>query len=270
MLDSRAPWVLDRTVFDGARRRDWLRKLISEGSPEIWDHVAHSGLTASHSSSSVQLWATAELAIDSVPELSAIVRARVRHIHVITAPRDYDISHSEPFWEDRIFVSVPERCDGVGAVRLAENIIHEAMHLHLTAFEDVTPLVKDPPFETYSPWRESNRPLTGVLHGLFVFACLREYFCRLSANSDPIVALHVEQRIRDIYAQLAQVDFEFLLSGLTGAGRALVGRILPKRLVPVALGGELVEKKIGGRRDDQLSVAGLTLGIDEGDASLEG
>jgi hypothetical protein len=70
--------------------------------------------------------------IDREPSLAAICAQLVEEIHLLQSEPGYDVSHSEPRWRRRIFVSIPDRADGVGALRLAENIIHEAMHLQLT------------------------------------------------------------------------------------------------------------------------------------------
>src|SRR5436190_5840778 len=179
--DAAAPWRLDATVFapDDQPGIEWLWERLSEATPEIRSHIAQGDLTVGDVGGQGPLFAAAAAAIDEVPELAKIARVRIRHVHALWAPPGYDISHSEPHWIDRIFISIPERSDEVGALRLAENVIHEAMHLHLTIYEHKRRLVRELTCQIHSPWRQTPRPYGGVLHGLFVFACLREYFAQL-------------------------------------------------------------------------------------------
>ena len=248
------PWSLDATVFCApqAESEDWLVERISKGAPGIWAHVAQGSLTRAPDRGAVRLWVAAAAAIEEVPTLAAIVQARVRYIHLINAPPGYDISHSEPRWSDRIFVSVPDRSDAVGALRLAEGVIHEAMHLHLTLFEADTPLVRDMAKVTYSPWRETERPVGGVLHGLFVFACLRTYFGWLPNTRCQAALDHLRQRCRDIEAELAKVEVDSFLSSLTDTGQALVRLLVAQTERAVLHGccGLGSAELVTGRSDD--------------------
>jgi HEXXH motif-containing protein len=229
MTNAPRPWHLDDTVLISPNRRidaAWLWKLRSQPVPRILSHVEQGGLIVDTKCSHPALCSAAAAAIDEVADLAHLVRARVRHIHTLKAPAGYDISHSEPHWCDRIFVSIPERSDRVGALRLAESVIHEAMHLHLTISEQGTPLVQDLKGELYSPWRQSLRSYSGIIHGLFVFACLREYFNQLPPNGEVDAAPHIHQRLSDIDAQIAQIDIGRLSAGLTAAGVALAASLL--------------------------------------------
>jgi HEXXH motif-containing protein len=229
MSDAYAPWCLDDKNFVSPDRRldsEWLQKLVSKPVPGILSHVEKGGLVVTTAYVQPALFTAAAAAIDEVADLADIVRARVGHVHTLKAPPGFDISHSEPLWHDRIFVSVPERTDRVGALRLAENVIHEAMHLHLTVFEQDAQLVRDLKAEIYSPWRQSLRSYGGVIHGLFVFACLREYFARLPQNLEADARRHIDQRLRDIDAEIAQIDISRLNVGLAAAGRALAAKLL--------------------------------------------
>jgi len=86
----------------------------------------------------------------------------------------HDVSHSEPRWPHLIFVSLPPPTH-VGDLRLAEAIVHEAMHLNLSLAEGRTSLIEDDT-QLYSPWRSTARPAGGVLHGVYVFAVLLRFF----------------------------------------------------------------------------------------------
>jgi HEXXH motif-containing protein len=162
--------------------------------------------------------------IDREPSLAAVCSTVVEHLHVMKAEVGFDVSHSEPRWRRRIFVSLPERSDEIGAVRLAESIIHEAMHLHLTDYEDTEPLVLEFDQKLKSPWKTELRSYQGVMHGLFVFACLSCYFKGALENfqGDDSTRRHCYQRIIDIAAEIDTIDVSELSSGLSARGRWLV------------------------------------------------
>lgn len=158
------------------------------------------------------------------PDLAAIVHATVGAIHPLSAQPGYDVSHSQPRWRDRIFVSFPERTDEIGALRLAESVVHEAMHLHLTNKEARTPLVAAMSRTAHSPWRGTVRAVQGVLHGVFVFSCIH---CLLSAISRRGSAgeagqRHVHERLKNIERELGEVDVAALEAALTSEGALLL------------------------------------------------
>ena len=162
--------------------------------------------------------------IASVPSLHATVAQYLRSLHILEAPGvDYDVSHSDPCVPLSIFASFPPG-EGRGRLRLAESIIHECMHLQLTIAETVLPLVEAPEVRFFSPWRQTLRPVTGVLHGLYVFAVVHEFFRVLSRTgfltSDESV--FITKRRRKIIAEAAQVAFLPSAEGLTEDGRLLV------------------------------------------------
>jgi HEXXH motif-containing protein len=147
----------------------------------------------------------------------------VGSIHLLAAASGYDISHSEPRWRQRIFVSVPERSDELGGLRLAESVVHEAMHLHLTNHEMAEPLVAEFGQRMKSPWRPEPRSYEGVLHGLFVFTCLASYFHRITSIRDhqEVLARHSKKRFNDIQSEIRNLDISQLCQGLTLRGAAL-------------------------------------------------
>ena len=103
------------------------------------------------------------------------VVALVRVVHLLAEPRqDYDTSHSDPDLPCSIFVSVPTG-QRHAELRLAESILHEAMHLQLTMLEKEVPLVHNTTAIGYSPWQRTDRPVNGLLHGLFVFCVIDQW-----------------------------------------------------------------------------------------------
>ena len=167
----------------------------------------------------------AQRVIETFDSLAYIVARWALHVHLIEAAPGYDVSHSEPQWPTRIFVSIPDRHDAIGSMRLAESVIHEALHLQLTAVEAHTPLVAMPGNHLSSPWREELRPVGGVLHGLYVFSCLSAFFANFAASSEGAMRAHTLQRANEISDEISSIDLDRLLAGLTPDGADLVRAI---------------------------------------------
>jgi HEXXH motif-containing protein len=96
------------------------------------------------------------------------------------------------------------------------------MHLQLTLIEGLVPLVDNSPTTTFSPWKHQNRPLQGVVHGLYVFGVLFEALGAL-AQSAPGVAPYGAIRRREIASELDAV--EDIRTGLTSHGAELWKRL---------------------------------------------
>lgn len=204
----------------------WIWDRVARPPPDVAAHVQEGGLKLTDARvTDATLFAEAAAAIGAVPSLAAIVATRVGVVHLLRADTGYDVSHSEPIWADRIFISVPGRNDQVGALRLAEGVIHEALHLHLTGLEGIAPLVEDLTGVLPSPWRSEPRSFGGVLHGAFVFVGLKAYFEALPERLDAAAACHLRQRRAEIAGELFKIDVEALKAGLTKRGTALVTRL---------------------------------------------
>ena len=171
-------------------------------------------------SSSDAIFFAAERLVKVVPSLHRAVLENVDGIGVIgSSGDDYDASHSEPAWPGWIFVSLPPP-DARGPLRLAEGIIHEAMHLALTRFEDSSPLAASEA-RLYSPWKNEQRVAAGILHGLYVFICLACYFRQLTTY-EPTSSDQALRRLREINAEIAMIDRGTLEQALTIEGRVFV------------------------------------------------
>ena len=146
MNDAGIPWVLDVAPLrlPLAVGHGWLSGRISSPPLLLRSELEARGFRfRGDGTGSAPLVDAAAGWIGTAPTLEAIAATVVLNMHLLIADPGYDTSHSEPRWRSTIFVSIPERSDGVGALRLAESIIHEAMHLHLTNAEAFAPLVKD-------------------------------------------------------------------------------------------------------------------------------
>ncbi len=177
------------------------------------------------------LLAQASMMIDRVPPLARTIRALVRSIHILDAPSPgFDVSHSDPELPCSIFLSLPME-ESFAALRAAESIVHEAMHLQLTLFEAEEPLVEqDCEVTGFSPWQQRERPLLGLVHGLFVFAAIDRFMALLiDEGLEPHEESFALKRRREVASEIAEVaevaDLEAAV-GLTSAGRTLVRRLL--------------------------------------------
>ena len=163
-----------------------------------------------------------------VPSLHAAIVAYLQTLHVLQAPgRDFDVTHSDPEVPFSIFVSMPSACPNA-ALRLAESMVHECMHLQLTMIETLLPLVDNGGEAAFSPWQQRQRPLRGVLHGLYVFSVINGWLHALD-HSDlvaPEERTFVAKRRQEIAEEIAQVADLATVEGLTACGQVLVGRLL--------------------------------------------
>lgn len=160
--------------------------------------------------------------IANVPYLWPIVDRRVERITIVRGAGDcFDTSHSDPAWPGIVLVSIPSP-GPVGDLRLAEGIIHEAMHHHLSALESKVTLVREQCL-LYSPWRATNRPAGGVLHGLFVFACIAHALQMLIdlGSLEENALSHARRRIGDIRGEFDAIDHASLCTALTPRGRTV-------------------------------------------------
>ncbi len=119
-----------------------------------------------------------------IPSLAKSISSVVKAIHPLQALRDHDVSHSTPELPFSIFVSIPANDERDVSLRVAESLIHESMHLQLTLIDLNAPLVADDRANGYSPWKEEVRPVTGLLHGLYVFAVIHQAFEVLASVRD--------------------------------------------------------------------------------------
>jgi HEXXH motif-containing protein len=160
--------------------------------------------------------------IRAAPSLESIVKRCAQEILILRASDDFcDVSHSEPRWPTRIFISIPSNSE-VGRLRVAESVVHEAMHLNLTFLERQKELVAKSS-GLYSPWKRELRPASGILHGLYVFACIQRFLVHVSGKS-PLSSeesRHIDRRCKDICAEARSINRESLLACLTPAGSSL-------------------------------------------------
>jgi HEXXH motif-containing protein len=167
--------------------------------------------------------------VKRIPTLLATVVALVRSLHLIKPENDdYDVSFSEPHIPFSIFVSVPQARSTINTLRLAEAIVHEAMHLQLTLIEKFVPLVIQTQETFFSPWREECRPIQGVLHALYVFRVIHQFWELLSPiYSYPTKELqYIQLRQEEINRQINKIRSFQDCSELTMVGACFVRNLI--------------------------------------------
>ena len=166
--------------------------------------------------------------IAKVPPLLGTVAGLCRSVHALVPPNvDVDVSYSEPSLPFSIFVSCPPAPARHRVERLAENIMHEALHLQLSLVETVEPLVisnEDEP-RFFSPWKNEPRTVHGLLHGVYVFGNLR-YFWSHIANNAIQGSAFAERRVEEIDSELATVKHLLSYPALTVMGQRLATKFL--------------------------------------------
>jgi len=185
-------------------------------SPELKHYCAQHGLRLANP---LDIMAAADLVkaalfetIESCRFLFCAVAELVWRCHVVDAQHDdYDVSFSDPAIPFSVFISAPRRNERQSILRVAESLVHEAMHLQLTLFELRCPLIDTASnWLMYSPWKQQERPAQGILHGLYVFHVLHWMWQQISAASqnenDRDFALRRAAQIKDEIALVRAIE----------------------------------------------------------------
>jgi HEXXH motif-containing protein len=111
------------------------------------------------------------------------------------------------------------------SAKLADILVHELQHSKLNAILDLISLTDgDSEARWYAPWRTDPRPLTGVLHGIYAFTSVVEFWhVEREHLTDPDEAQQADfafayrrHQVREAVDNLSHTD------GLTTFGRRLV------------------------------------------------
>jgi HEXXH motif-containing protein len=166
--------------------------------------------------------------ISGVRGAALTVSAVLSVVHILKPESaEYDISYSEPTLPFSIFVGIDPGWQANRDLRVAESILHECMHLQLTLIEDQMLLIAADNEHHLSPWRQALRPTRGVLHALYVFRVIQDFFSAVLAS----ISLsadehdHIRRRLNGIDAEVEQMGDLSVSQDLTPAGRALVARL---------------------------------------------
>ncbi len=168
--------------------------------------------------------------IREVAPFGGTVAALCRSVHPLIAPNaDTDVSYSDPNLSFSVFVSAPPLSHTHSVERLAENVVHEALHLQLSLVERILPMVVSNPGgeseQVLSPWAGEGRSVQGLLHGVYVFSNIR-FFWETVAEQVPAVSGFADDRIAVLDRQLVDASHLSLCAELTPAGRRLANVLL--------------------------------------------
>lgn len=158
-----------------------------------------------------------------VPPAYGTVAGVCRSVHVLLAStKGYDVSYSDPSLPFSIFISCPDEGESDRWERLAENILHEALHLQLSLIERIQPLVVDGAKEqkVFSPWKQEERNIGGLLHAIYVFGNLR-HFWRQAAYKRPGLTAFAQARQVSINREMKMAADLLEYRQLTSLGRSV-------------------------------------------------
>ena len=165
-----------------------------------------------------------------VPTLQKTVGSLVRVCHILKPEDDdYDVSHSDPYVPFSIFISIPRQRKVNCELRIAESIVHEAMHLQLTLLEQALPLICPSDDTYFSPWKGELRSPQGILHALYVFRVVDQFLeqlLTLSIGSSESVD-YMRDRRTEVAQQVRNIEPFAECPALTELGTCLVRRLLP-------------------------------------------
>ncbi len=165
--------------------------------------------------------------LNLVPTVWPTVSTLVGSLHIIDPGGDEtDVSFSDPAVPFSVFVSVPPTWSEVAALRVAEAILHEAMHLQLTLVERVVPLVLPNSGLYYSPWRNERRNSESILQALYAFCVISSFLRAILVQRPSSTNDYLTERIAQIDCQIKQAQEFRECDELTRDGATLVAKLL--------------------------------------------
>lgn len=164
------------------------------------------------------------LIIERTPSLADSISYLLKSIHILKSQEyGYDKSFSLPSIPYSIFLNISQ--GNYSKIRIAEAIVHESMHLQLTLLENKYPLFTEYQEMHYSPWKRSDRPVSGVIHALYVFKVIKEWLNDVSSKDEEWIP-YTEQRIQEIKEEISTLNPNKYTNSLTKNGLFLLQRIL--------------------------------------------
>ena len=161
---------------------------------------------------------------NSCYDLNCVVAQLLRNVHILKVDdHSIDLSYSDPDVPLSAFVSVPPRSAPHATLRVCESLLHECMHLQLSLVEQHVSLVTHNHPILRSPWRAELRPPSGVLHGIYVFNAILEFFHRLEGVTlSPNDLEYLRRRQVEIEPELREARRSLGPTDLTKNGIALL------------------------------------------------
>lgn len=153
-------------------------------------------------------------------ELGAICSA-IQFVRDPTAHPDKIVSFSDDSVPGALFVSIVQGDGLIDAYDLADSLIHEYRHQKLYLFERLHPTTKAGAL-VVSPWREDMRPVSGLIHAVFVFVELSRFWEHVRDQGPPRLHNRAIAQLEDTERNLAQAFETLGPCDLTKAGQSLV------------------------------------------------
>jgi hypothetical protein len=165
-----------------------------------------------------------------IPTVYETVSCLVACLHIIQPEDDeFDISYSLPNIPFSIFVSIPSKRMENDILRVAEAILHEAMHLQLTLIERRVPIIIETDEKYFSPWKNENRHPRGVLHAIYVFCVIKQFFELLMEQNIPTSYIdYLKKRCDVISSQLIEINDFVNCPYFTDFGKYLMKNLNPR------------------------------------------
>jgi hypothetical protein len=123
--------------------------------------------------------------------------------------------------------------DANSYLKIMENIIHETLHDELNVFMKFYDLHIDNHELYYSPWRDDPRPIRGLIHAIYVFTGIYQYYFNFLQNPAHLSLLslpeqdHLKFRYNLIHYEL-ELSFMQLASNdleLNALGKKLINKL---------------------------------------------
>lgn len=155
----------------------------------------------------------------------------VRSIHILDTEYEYlDISYSNPNLPFSIFISLCKDSSSISSLRVAESILHETMHLKLSLIETFSDIVDTKSSNLfYSPWREEKRPAQGVLHGLYVFRGVYDFYEQIKhkfPQKEKETLKYISKRQKEIKDEFSTLSYLPNVPELSKKGKLLTLKLL--------------------------------------------
>jgi uncharacterized protein len=219
----------DDVALELAKDDSWLRRPFGSGIVFEGEALAAKGRELVTSALSIiEAWRP-QLA----DELRSICSA-IQFVRDPTAHPDKIVSFSDDSVPGALFVSIAQGDGLIDPYDLADSLVHEYRHQKLYLFERIHPTTKAGAL-VVSPWREDMRPVSGLLHAVFVFVELRRFWEYVRDAGPPRLHNRAVAQLEDTESNLVEA-FETLRGcELTKAGRALLEVLESrKRRLPLA------------------------------------
>ncbi len=152
----------------------------------------------------------------------ALLCPDVQFVRDISAHPDKSVSFSDDVVPGVLFIAPPMQWDAEAVYDVADSLVHEYRHQKLYLIDRAIPLVAaDWPLIS-SPWREEPRPPSGLLHALFVFVELLDYWDWVAGSAAEPRVVERARRDREVIAGRLSEGFSTLATTrLTPEGRRL-------------------------------------------------